>query len=127
MTHKEKEFIKTVLGYYKSKGRHGLPWRNTFDPYAILVSEMMLQQTQVDRVIPKYEAFLTKYPTVQKLSKASLADVLTLWQGLGYNRRAKMLLSCAQSIELCIRGCFQSLKKHSLHFLESDRIPLKRC
>ena len=114
MTHKEKEFIKTVLGYYKSKGRHGLPWRNTFDPYAILVSEMMLQQTQVDRVIPKYEAFLKKYPTALKLSKASLADVLKLWQGLGYNRRAKMLLLCAQMVTKDFKGVFPTLETELL-------------
>ncbi len=106
MTKREQKFVATVLTFYKENGRHQLPWRQTRDPYAILVSEMMLQQTQVDRVIPKYEAFLAKYPTIQKLSKASLADVLTLWQGLGYNRRAKMLLSCAQVIVALHKGVF---------------------
>jgi A/G-specific adenine glycosylase len=84
-----------VLAYYKSHGRHHLPWRKTFDPYKILVSEMMLQQTQVDRVIPKYEAFIKKYPTAGKLAAAPLTDVLTLWSGLGYNRRAKYLWEAA--------------------------------
>lgn len=98
MNKKEQQFITVVTNYYKEQGRHSLPWRKTKDPYAILVSEMMLQQTQVDRVIPKYEAFLKKFPTVKKLASASLADVLTLWQGLGYNRRAKMLHQCAQKI-----------------------------
>jgi A/G-specific adenine glycosylase len=94
----EKEFVKTVWKYYKLHGRHDHPWRKTHDPYRILVSEMMLQQTQVARVLPKYTAFLRKFGTVQKLSKASLGDVLREWQGLGYNRRAKMLHLCAQKV-----------------------------
>ena len=110
----EKEFVKTVLGYYQSKGRHDLPWRKTHNPYEILVSEMMLQQTQVDRVIPKYEAFLKKYPTEQRLSKASLADVLKLWQGLGYNRRAKMLLVCAQMVVVDFKGAFPTSEQELL-------------
>ncbi|MBP9759855.1 MAG: A/G-specific adenine glycosylase [Candidatus Pacebacteria bacterium] len=77
--------------HYKKAGRHDLPWRNTMDPYHILVSEIMLQQTQVMRVIPKYQEFLKKFPTVHTLACASLRDVLVVWQGLGYNRRAKML------------------------------------
>lgn len=106
MTKREQQFVDTVLAFYKEYGRHELPWRQTYDPYAILVSEMMLQQTQVDRVIPKYKTFLKKYPTIQILARASLADVLTLWQGLGYNRRAKMLLSCAQVIVALHKGVF---------------------
>jgi A/G-specific adenine glycosylase len=84
-------FQKTVLKYYKEYGRHELPWRKTHDPYKILVSEVMLQQTQVDRVKPFYTAFLKRFPTSKALAEAPLSDVLTLWQGLGYNRRAKML------------------------------------
>jgi A/G-specific adenine glycosylase len=106
MTKKEHQFVETVWKYYTEQGRHELPWRHTRDPYSVLVSEMMLQQTQVDRVIPKYEAFLKKYPTTEKLAKASLGDVLKLWQGLGYNRRAKMLLSCAQTIVREHKGAF---------------------
>ena len=98
MTKKEREFQAFVLDWYKKCGRHDLPWRQTHDQYSVLVSELMLQQTQVVRVIPKYEAFITKWPTVQKLAKASLGDVLRMWQGLGYNRRAKFLLECAQAI-----------------------------
>lgn len=111
MTKREQEFVGTVLAYYEENGRHELPWRKTHDPYAILVSEMMLQQTQVDRVIPKYEAFLKKYPTIQKLSKASLSDVLKLWQGLGYNRRAKMFLSCAQIVTDEYGGVFPTTEE----------------
>ncbi len=77
-------------------GRHDLPWRQTHDVYKILVSEVMLQQTQVERVIPFYRAFLKKFPTAKKLAAAPLADVLTAWQGLGYNRRAKMLQQAAK-------------------------------
>jgi len=79
-------------------GRHDLPWRKTKDPYKILVSEVMLQQTQVERVLPYYERFLKKFGTVQKLASASLGDVFILWQGLGYNRRAKMLHAAARVV-----------------------------
>jgi A/G-specific adenine glycosylase len=72
---------------------------------------MMLQQTPVDRVIPKYEVFIKRYPTVQKLAKASLADVLKLWQGLGYNRRAKLLLLCAQLITADYKGVFPTSER----------------
>lgn len=98
MTKKERGFIEFVLAWHKRHGRHNLPWRETTDPYRILVSELMLQQTQVVRVIPKYQAFIKKFPTVQLLAKAQLGDVLRLWQGLGYNRRAKYLHECARVI-----------------------------
>lgn len=98
----QKEFIETVWDYYHEHGRD-LPWRQpepdgTFDPYKIMVSEVMLQQTQVARVIPKYEAFLAQFPSLQSLSAASLADVIKAWSGLGYNRRAKFLWQAAQAI-----------------------------
>jgi len=106
MTKKEQEFQTFVLDWYEKCGRHDLPWRQTHDPYCVLVSELMLQQTQVVRVIPKYEAFIKKYPTAKKLSAASLGDVLRMWQGLGYNRRAKFLLQCAQEITESHKGIF---------------------
>lgn len=106
MTKKEQQFVETVWTYYKKSGRHTLPWRQTQDPYLILVSELMLQQTQVVRVIPKYEAFVKKWPTVQALAVASLGDVLIAWQGLGYNRRAKFLQQCAQAIVQNYQGVF---------------------
>lgn len=74
------------------------PWRQTTDPYRILVSELMLQQTQTARVVPKYEAFLKAFPTARELASASLSEVLTLWQGLGYNRRARFLQESARVI-----------------------------
>ena len=91
-------FRNLVWKYYKEQGRHTLPWRATTDPYRILVSEVMLQQTQVERVIPFYKNFLTRFPTVRALAAASLADVLAAWQGLGYNRRAKMLHEAAKAV-----------------------------
>jgi A/G-specific adenine glycosylase len=84
-----------------AKGRdlyRDMPWRTNTDPYYVLVSELMLQQTQVDRVIPKFNAFIERFPDVYALAVASLADVLTLWNGLGYNRRAKFLHDSAQMI-----------------------------
>jgi len=79
-----------LLEWYDRHGRD-LPWRTTRDPYAILVSEVMLQQTQVERVIPRYEAWLSRWPTVGALAAASPGDVIVAWQGLGYNRRAVSL------------------------------------
>jgi len=84
-------FTAYCLHWQQLYGRHDLPWRQTVDPYAILVSELMLQQTQVARVVPKFQQFVMTYPSVQKLAAASLAEVLVLWQGLGYNRRARYL------------------------------------
>jgi A/G-specific adenine glycosylase len=76
-----------------------MPWREApFDPYRILVSEIMLQQTQVDRVLPKYQSFIEKFPSLKSLADASLGDVITAWSGLGYNRRAKYLHDIANSI-----------------------------
>jgi A/G-specific adenine glycosylase len=98
MNQKQKAFIKMVKDFHVAHGRHDLPWRQTHDPYKILVSEIMLQQTQVARVIPKFAEFLRLFPTVQALAKSPLSAVLTVWQGLGYNRRAKMLHLCAQTI-----------------------------
>jgi A/G-specific adenine glycosylase len=89
---------RAVWTYYKKHGRHNLPWRLVRDPYAILVSEMMLQQTQVARVIPYYERFLSVFPTVNTLAQASLGEVLVLWLGLGYNRRAKYLHDMARTV-----------------------------
>lgn len=92
-----KEFQKAVWDYYHQNGRR-FPWRETRDPYAILVSEIMLQQTQTERVVPKFLAWLDRFPTVESLAEASLEDVLRLWIGLGYNRRARFLRDAAQAI-----------------------------
>ncbi len=91
------ECKKAVWAYYDKHGR-SMPWRATPTPYYVLVSEVMLQQTQVRRVEPKFTQFIATFPTVQTLAKAPLSDVLAAWSGLGYNRRAKFLWQAAQSI-----------------------------
>lgn len=101
--HKLEEFQAVVWQYYAEYGREGLPWRlaeadGSFNPYKVVVSELMLQQTQVARVVPKYEQFLGLFPDVESLAAASLGDVLVAWQGLGYNRRAKFLWLAAQQV-----------------------------
>jgi A/G-specific adenine glycosylase len=86
-----------LLAWYAENGRD-LPWRRTRDPYAVLVSEVMLQQTQVERVVPRYVEWLERWPTVHALAAASPADVIRAWQGLGYNRRGLNLLRAAQRV-----------------------------
>lgn len=88
---------KLLLAWFQANGRD-LPWRHTKDPYAILVSEVMLQQTQVERVIPRWLAWLDRWPTPAALAAASPADVIREWQGLGYNRRALNLHRAACAI-----------------------------
>ena len=90
-------FQQTVWDYYRAHGRH-MPWRDNPDPYWVLVSELMLQQTQIARVLPKFAAFVQRFPAVDNLARASLAEVLGAWSGLGYNRRAKFLHAAAQLI-----------------------------
>lgn len=92
-------FREAVYAEYRERGR-SLPWRETRDPWAILVSELMLQQTQVARVVPKYEAWLRRWPDPASLAAASVADVLAAWSGLGYNRRALALRAAAAIIAL---------------------------
>jgi len=90
--------IRTGLLAWFELNRRDLPWRRTRDPYRILVSEVMLQQTQVDRVIPYYERFLEQFPNVQALAEAPVSEVIRLWSGLGYNRRAVNLQRTAQAV-----------------------------
>lgn len=92
-----KKFQKVIYSYYQEYGRN-LPWRITQEPYHILVSEIMLQQTQVQRVIGKYESFIQVFPNFYSLSRAPLKMVLKEWQGLGYNRRAMALKRIAQKV-----------------------------
>ena len=91
------KFQKIVYDYYRIHGRD-LPWRKTRNPYRILVSEIMLQQTQVERVIEKYKQFLAAFPNFSALADAPVRTVLTVWQGLGYNRRALALRSLAKTV-----------------------------
>jgi A/G-specific adenine glycosylase len=92
-----RRFQKRVYDHYRRNGRK-LPWRKTRDPYHILLSELMLQQTQVPRVIEKYKQFLRRFPAIDSVARAPLRDVLEVWQGLGYNRRALALKRLAAII-----------------------------
>lgn len=119
-------FQELLFAWYE-KNKRDLPWRVSGfrdmvhgsrllrDPYKILVSELMLQQTQVTRVIPKFEKFIKRWPTIESLAQAKLSEVITAWRGLGYNRRAKYLLETAKLVTYSPGGKFpretQSLKK----------------
>lgn len=97
------KFQMHILDWYATHKRSSLPWRpqkpvKVFSPYKVLVSEVMLQQTQVSRVLLKFDEFLRAFPTVYVLAKAPLSDVLMVWQGMGYNRRAKYLHEAAKKI-----------------------------
>jgi A/G-specific adenine glycosylase len=91
------KLLRDLKSFY-STGKRDLPWRRTRDPYHILVSEVMLQQTQAGRVVPYYQAFIKQFPTAKALANAPLMSVLKAWQGLGYNRRAKYLYESAKII-----------------------------
>ena len=91
------EAQQVLLDWYRANARD-LPWRRTRDPYRIMVSEIMLQQTQVDRVIPKYHAFLDLFPTLEALADAPASEVIRAWAGLGYNRRALNLQRAARAV-----------------------------
>ncbi|MGB8219531.1 MAG: A/G-specific adenine glycosylase [Methanoregula sp.] len=92
------EFQTQVLSFYKRHGRHDMLWRHTDDPYRILVSEIMLQQTQVERVTVKYPAFIQSFPDAVALASAPQSAVIAAWQGMGYNRRAIALKKCAEKM-----------------------------
>ncbi len=92
-----RKFNQALFSWFR-RHRREMAWRETFDPYHILVSEIMLQQTQVDRVREKYDQFLSLFPDVRALARASRAEVLRAWSGLGYNRRAAYLHECARVI-----------------------------
>lgn len=96
-------FRARLCAWHRANSRD-LPWRHTHDPYAVLVSEVMLQQTQVGRVIPMYHAWLRAYPCLEELAAAPLDDVLRHWQGLGYNTRARRLQECAANAVAAANG-----------------------
>src|SRR3954466_13419311 len=91
-------FAQKLIAWQRRHGRHDLPWQGTTDPYRIWLSEVMLQQTQVSTVIPYYQRFLRKYPTVRALASASEEEVLELWSGLGYYARGRNLHKAAKAI-----------------------------
>ena len=90
-------FIKTVWEYYK-KNKRPMPWRNDVSPYSIFVSEVMLQQTRVSRVLIKYSHFINIFPSFQFLAESQISDILSAWQGMGYNRRALYLKAAARIV-----------------------------
>ncbi len=100
-----KRFQKMIFVWWKNNKRD-LPWRHTSDPYKILVSEIMLQQTQVSRGLPKYLEFVKRFPTVSSLATASTGEILRLWKGMGYNRRALYIQKTAQKIVADFYGVF---------------------
>jgi A/G-specific adenine glycosylase len=89
---------RALLAWYAAEGRAHLPWRETRDPYAILVSEVMLQQTQVERVLPKYREFLARFPTFAALAAEPVGEAIKAWAGLGYNQRAVRLHGITQQV-----------------------------
>lgn len=97
-------FVRQRLLTWFSRHRRDLPWRQTRDPYLIAVSEVMLQQTQVDRVVPKYLAWRHRWPTTAALAHAALPDVLQVWSGLGYNSRARRLREAAREVMIRFDG-----------------------
>lgn len=109
-TYQIKKFQKMIFNWWQ-ENRRDLPWRHTHDPYRILISEVMLQQTQVSRVLPKYKVFLDQFPDVYHLANASSADVLKAWKGMGYNRRALYLKRTAHAIASEHGGIFPKDEK----------------
>ena len=106
---KREEKIATfhmALFLWHKKHYRDMPWRRTHDPYKLLISEVMLQQTQVDRVREKYTLFLEQFPNIETLANTSLGEVLRVWSGLGYNRRAKYLHECAKTVVKEYKGKF---------------------
>src|ERR1051325_1872011 len=97
MASRHRVIARALLAWYR-ESRRDLPWRRTRDPYAIWVSEIMLQQTRAQAVIPYYQRFLDRFPTVEALAAAAEEDVLALWSGLGYYSRARNLRRAAQQI-----------------------------
>ena len=97
-------FQAQIWAFYTASGRHNLPWRKTKNPYKIIVSEVMLQQTQVSRVLEKYPEFLKMFPDIESLAKSPLSEVLHVWQGMGYNRRALALKRIAEEVIVKYNG-----------------------
>ena len=89
MKSNQSSFSSNITAWYKSNGREALPWRKNISPYRVWISEIMLQQTQVKTVIPFFNIFIKKYPNLKSLSNASEENILALWTGLGFYRRAK--------------------------------------
>ena len=100
------DFAARLIAWHADHGRHDLPWQNTHDPYRIWLSEIMLQQTQVDTVVPYYRRFLARCPDIATLAAADSGTVMALWSGLGYYARARNLHACAQRLVADHGGAF---------------------
>jgi A/G-specific adenine glycosylase len=107
------QFQTALVKWFEENGRE-LPWRNTHDPYMILVSELMLQQTQVERVLEFWPRFLGRFPTLQSVAEATEEEVIKYWEGLGYYNRARNLLKLAQEVLVRYEGKFPTTKKEIL-------------
>ncbi len=108
------QFRETVYRYFDTKVREDMPWRDDPSPYRVLVSEFMLQQTQVSRVIPYFTAFLSRWKSIEQLALAPLSEILKVWQGLGYNRRAKFLHDSAKCIAKDFAGTLPQTRESLL-------------
>ena len=108
-------FSDSVVSWYKENGRHDLPWRKNISPYSIWISEIMLQQTQVKTVIPYFNSFMEKYPSLEDLLQASEDQILAQWSGLGFYRRAKNIFKACKIISNDFNGIFPE----NIHDLES--------
>ena len=117
--------VASVLEWW-SQAKRELPWRETRNPWLILVSEVMSQQTQVDRVIPKWTSFIERFPTPLAAAEASAGDLISMWDGLGYNRRAVLLHRCAQKVVELHGGELPDDLEHSSPSPASGRIRLGR-
>lgn len=114
LSHKRIKEFQDYIFHWWAKNRRSLPWRSTRDPYKIMVSEVMLQQTTVQRVIPKYSEFIEVYPNIKSLAEAETASVLRLWKGMGYNRRALYLKRASEAILRLHKGIFPASEEELL-------------
>ena len=121
----ELNFTRSVLNWYDS-GHRDLPWRRTKDAYSIWVSEIMLQQTRAETVIPYYERFLSHYPDVHALASAPQEELLKLWEGLGYYSRARSLQKAAQISSAGMAGCCPPMRSSCVRFPASGIIRAER-
>ena len=105
-------FSENLISWQKNFGRHDLPWQKNISPYRVWISEIMLQQTQVKTVLPYFERFMEKYPTLKDLSKSDLDDFLKIWTGLGFYRRAEYIHKTSKIIKEKVLPSYQLLLLH---------------
>ena len=105
-------FSKKIISWYEINGRTSLPWRKNITPYRVWVSEIMIQQTQVKTVIPFFKKFIKKYPNLKSLSEATEEDILALWTGLGFYRRAKNIFKTKEILKKDFKNIFPKTSTH---------------